>query len=149
MNEYAVLITEKRSLFIKQARSAGGFALRAEILSGSPPKSVTQPKTLEDYAGAAIGSLESDVENVSVLHDSVTKLIVSVGGLFPVYHFDLEYSSDEGKGSLVFYAVPLSTYGGDGDRHPREVTLREYARGILALYEQVLPGDVIDDVGLG
>lgn len=148
MNEYAILITDKRSLFIRRTRSQGGFALRAEILSGSPPKANAPPETLEDYSGAAIGSLESDEGNVSVPHESVTKLVIGVGGLFPVYHFDLEYRSEERRVSLVFYAVPLSTYGQTGVQRPREEILREYAQSILALYRQVLSGDTIDDIGL-
>jgi hypothetical protein len=102
MNEYCILITDRRSVFVKQPRSQGRLALRAEILSGSPPRTTVPPKALEDFSRAAIGSLESDEENVSVLHERVTKLTVGVGGLFPVYHFDLEYSSDERKLSLVF-----------------------------------------------
>ncbi len=149
MNEYAILITDRRSIFIQQARSQGGFALRTELLTGAWGRTSIKPKTLEDYSGFAIGSLELDEQNITVEHDGVTKLIIAIGGLFPVFHFDLEYRGEARAESLVFYAVPLGSYVTNGDQRPREVILRAYAESIFKLYSAVLPSGVIDDAGLG
>lgn len=149
IKEYAILVTDRRSIFIEQPKSRSGFLLRTEIVSGESGNTNLKPKTLEDYAGSAVGSLELEQENIGILHDSVTKLIVGVGGLFPVYHFDLRYRQEERNQSIVFYAVPLRTYITEGDERAREVVLREYAQTVFRLYAQVLPSSVIDDAGLG
>lgn len=148
LREYAILITERRSVFILQKQSRNVFLLRTEIVSGAWGKTVLQPKTLEDYSTAAIGSLESEPENFSIMHDSVTKLIIGIGGFFPVYHFSLSYAVDGRHESQVIYAVPLATYETVRVQRPREVVLHDYAESIFKLYRQVLTADRIDDADL-
>lgn len=149
MKEYAVLVTEKRSIFIEQPKTTSSLRLRTEILSGAPPKTNIKPKTLEDYSTAAVGSLELEPQNINIFHESVTKLTVGIGGLFPVYHFDLEYNGEKRRESLVFYAIPLGSYTADGEQRPREVILRDYADSVFRLYQQVIPATLIENAGLG
>jgi hypothetical protein len=149
LKEYAVLVTDKRSVFIQLPQSRNSFMLRTEIVSGSSGRTTVQPKKLEDYSKWAIGSLESEAQNFSIAHASVTKLIVGIGGFFPVYHFNFSYRGDERTESQVFYAVPLETYEPAGQQRPREVVLREYAESVFSLYQRVLPASIIEDAGLG
>ena len=149
LREYAILVTDKRSVFIQLPQSRNSFMLRTEIVSGSSGRTTVQPRKLEDYSKWAIGSLESEPQNFSILHASVTKLTVGIGGFFPVYHFNLAYRSDERAEDTVFYAVPLETYEPADGRRSREIVLREYAEGIFGLYRRVLPASIIEDAGLG
>lgn len=149
LKEYAILVTDKRSIFIQQPQSRNSFMLRTEIVSGSSGRTTLQPKKLGDYSKWAIGSLESEPQNFSFAHTSVTKLIVGIGGFFPVYHFNFTYRGDERTESQVFYAVPLETYESADGQQPRDVVLREYAESIFALYQRVLPTSIIEDAGLG
>lgn len=148
LKEYAILVTDRRSVFVIQRQSRNGFMLRTEIVSGTPGNTTLRPKTLEDYSGIAIGSLESEPQNLSIIHDSVKKLIIGIGGFFPVYHFHLNYTVDGRGEGQVFYAVPLATYETVSAQRPREVILRDYAESIFRLYRQVLPAGIIDDAGL-
>lgn len=149
LKEYAILVTEKRSVFIQLPPSRNSFMLRTEIVSGSAGRTNIQPRRLEDYSRWAIGSLESEPQNFSSVHSAVKKVIIGIGGFFPVYHFSFAYLGQERDENLVFYAVPLETYESATDKKPREVILKAYAETIFELYRHVLPAGTIDDVGLG
>ncbi len=149
LKEYAILVTDRRSIFIQLPPSRNSFMLRTEIVSGSAGRTSIQPQKLEDYTRWAIGSLESEPQNFSIEHSTVKKVIIGIGGFFPVYHFNFTYLGQERDENLVFYAVPLETYEPATEEKPREVILRSYAATIFGLYRRVLPAGVIDDAGLG
>ncbi len=54
--EYAILVTDRRSVFIRQRKTRRSFVLRYEMRIGTALVTDVTPKTLEDYAQ---NSLES------------------------------------------------------------------------------------------
>ncbi len=48
--EYAILVTESRSVFIRQKKTRGNFWLRREMRYGTALITDVVPKSLEDYA---------------------------------------------------------------------------------------------------
>jgi hypothetical protein len=149
LREYAILVTDKRSVFIQLEKSRNSFLLRTEIISGTSGTTDKRPKTLDDYSKWPIGSLALEHGNFEVAHKTVTRVIIGIGGFFPVYHFNVAYVEDGRADNLVFYAVPLETYSPTSVPRPQEAVLREYAGTIFRLYAQVLPPGVMEDAGLG
>src|SRR5215472_4569403 len=72
--EYAILVTDKRSLFIRQKKTRSSFVLRGEMRYGTALVTDVVPKTLEDYNQFSVESLSSNPENLAVFHDSVQSL---------------------------------------------------------------------------
>jgi hypothetical protein len=144
LKEYAILVTNKRSIFILQHQSRSGWMLRMETWFGSSVITDARPKVLEDYAGTDTGSLAADPSNIAIPHERVTRLGVSVGRMYPVYRVELDYMELDAKFALSFFPVPLGIYMRDRrlDR-AREVILRQYAGDVLSLYRHVLPSDII------
>jgi len=55
--EYAILVTDRRSVFIRQKKTRSSFVLRREMRYGTAMVTDVQPKTLEDYEETNIESL--------------------------------------------------------------------------------------------
>jgi len=72
--EYAILVTDKRSIFIRQKQTRSGFVLRGEMRYGTALVTDVEPKTLEYYEQFTLDSLAADAGNVSVPHDSIISL---------------------------------------------------------------------------
>jgi hypothetical protein len=47
--EYAILVTDRRSVFIRQEKTRSSWVLRQEIRFGTALVTDIEPKTLEDY----------------------------------------------------------------------------------------------------
>jgi hypothetical protein len=156
--EYAILITDNRSIFIRQPKTRNSWTLRQEMRFGTALVTDVAPKALEDYEHVSLETLSADNENLSIPH----KMVVSVAmradlperrrrdffvwwvmtrqkEIFQVYNFDLEYRTDHDTMILKFYAVPLGVYFKPRRmRQTRETILREYAADILDTYRTVL-----------
>ncbi len=162
--EYAILVTDRRSIFIRQKKTRSSFVLRGEMRYGTALVTDTVPKTLEDFATTSLDSLESNPDNLSVSHKSVQSLVLRKevpkfrlrdvfvwltmrrqGEIYQVYHFEMTYlhEGDLPK-SVRFYMVPLGAYF-----KPRRVTqtretiLREYAFQCLKQFEEIMPAGVV------
>jgi hypothetical protein len=150
--EYAILVTERRSIFIRQRKTRSTFWLRGEMKWGTALVTDVEPKTLEDYDRASLESLAKDNENLSIPHDSVTALRGKTGepqffwpGLrrkpVPVYDFMMNYtdSADHDR-DVRFYMVPLGLYFKPKRlTESREAILREYALDAVEIFQAVLP----------
>jgi len=110
MMEYAILVTDRRSIFIQQEQTRAGFYAENRDSLRLLGNTNARPKTLLDYSDSALGSLALDDRNIAIEHKNMTKLTIGVGGLVPVFYFDLTYKEDDKGLSLVFYAVPLANY---------------------------------------
>src|SRR5690348_3757427 len=128
--EYAILVTDRRSIFIRQKKTRSSFVLRGEMRYGTALVTDVQPKTLEDYEGNSVESLAADASNVTVPHTSVTSLVMTEGEPkfrlqdlwvwltmkrqgheFRVYDLEMSYEASANQETRIrFYAVPLGVY---------------------------------------
>jgi hypothetical protein len=161
--EYSILVTDKRSIFIRQPKTRNAWTLRQEIRFGTALVTDVEPKTLEDYKDTSSESLANDRANLAIPHGMVVSLEMRAGPperrrrdffvwwvmkrqkeIFQVYSFDLEYRTDHNTASLKFYAVPLGVYLKPRRMsQTRETILREYAGDVLDTYRTVLPASVV------
>jgi len=162
--EYAILVTDRRSIFIRQEKTRSSFVLRGEMRYGTALVTDVKPKTLEDYEQTSLGSLRAESGGFTVPHDSVTSLVMRreaprfrvldffiwltmrrQGEIFQVYDFAMNYrQSPNREAGIRFYAVPLGAYFKPRRQTSiRETILREYAMGVLETFQQVLPAGII------
>jgi hypothetical protein len=158
--EYVIMVTNRRTIFILQAKTRSGFVLRGEMRYGTALVTDVVPKTLEDYEQTALDSLATEVGNFAVPHGSVVSLTMRKdepqfhlgdlfvwltmrrqGEIFQVYSFEMDWRTvSGGDASSTFYAVPLGAYFKPRRQNQsRETILREYALGVLATFRTVLP----------
>jgi hypothetical protein len=162
--EYGVLVTDRRSVFIRQKKTRSGFVLRGEMRYGTALVTDVQPKTLEDYEGTNVESLAADSSNIAIPHDSVTSLVMTEGEPkfrlqdlwvwltmkrqgheFHVYDFEMSYADGANHETrLRFYAVPLGVYFKPRRQtQTRKTILRDYALDVLQTFRKVLPAEII------
>jgi hypothetical protein len=162
--EYAIMVTDRRSIFIRQARTRSGFVLRGEMRYGTALVTDVVPRTLEDYERTTIDSLATEAGNFAVPHESVVSLTMRKdepefrlpdlfvwltmrrqGEVFQVYSFEMNRQTGSGRDARVtFYAVPLGAYFKPRRQtKKRETILREYALDVLETFQKVLPAGVV------
>ena len=162
--EYAILLTDRRSIFILQRKTRSSFVLRGEMRYGTALVTDVQPKTLEDYENASLESLLVEASNIAVPHDAVISLLMTKGEpnfrlqdlfiwltmrrqghKFHVYDFEMDYrDSANQETKLRFYMVPLGVYfKSRRETQTRESILRDYAVDALQIFREVLPTTVM------
>ena len=162
--EYAILVTDRRSIFIRQKKTRSSFVLRGEMRYGTALVTDVQPKTLEDYEKTSLKSLATDASNIAIPHDTVISLVMTKGEpnfrlqdlfiwltmrrqghKFNVYDFEMNYrDSGNQETKLRFYMVPLGVYFKPRrETQTRETILREYAMDALQVFQKVLPNRII------
>jgi len=161
--EYAILVTDKRSIFVRQPKTRNGWTLRQEMRFGTALVTDVEPKSLKDYEDTNSESLAADRENLVIPHGMVVSLEMRADTpkrrrrdffvwwvmkrqkeIFQVYNFDLEYRTDQNTAILKFYAVPIGVYFKPRRMYQtRETILREYAGDILDTYRTVLPASIV------
>ncbi len=77
--EYAILVTDHRSIFIRQKKTRSSFVLRGEMRYETALVTDVVPKTLEDYEQADVDSLIADSSNLTVPHEAVISLVMRKG----------------------------------------------------------------------
>ena len=162
--EYSVLVTDSRSVFIRQKKTRSSYWLRGEMKFGTALVTDVIPKTLEDYEEASLGSLAADPANITVPHEAVVSLVMGKeepefrareffvwltmrrqGHRFQVYNFQMKYQHSQKLEPLIkFYMVPLGAYfKPERQTKSRETILREYATDALGIFQKVLPAKII------
>jgi hypothetical protein len=162
--EYAILVTDRRSIFIHQKKTRSSFVLRGEVRYGTALVTDVQPKTLEDYENVSLESMAADASNIAVPHDAVISLMMTKGEpslrlqdlfiwltmrrqghKFHVYDFEMNYRDSASQETKVkFYMVPLGVYFKPRRQtQTREAILRDYAMDALQIFREVLPTRVI------
>ena len=162
--EYAILVTDRRSIFIRQKKTRSSFVLRGEMRYGSAMVTDVQPKTLEDYEQTNLESLAADASNIAVAHSAVISLVMTKGEpnfrlqdlfiwltmrrqghKFHVYDFEMNFRDSANQETKIrFYMVPLGVYFKPRRlSQTRETILREYAVDALQIFQKVLPNRVI------
>jgi hypothetical protein len=161
--EYAILVTDKRSIFIRQPKTRNGWTLRQEMRFGTALVTDVEPRALEDYEDTSLEILAAASENLVIPHEMVVSLEMGANKadrrrrdffvwwvmkrqkeIFQVFSFDLEYRTDHDTATLKFYAVPLGVYFKPRRMsQTRETILRGYAAEILDTYRTVIPASVV------
>jgi len=162
--EYAILVTDRRSIFIRQKKTRSSFVLRGEMRYGTALVTDVQPKTLEDYEKTSLKSLATDASNIAIPHDTVISLVMTKGEpkfrlqdlfiwltmrrqghKFHVYDFEMNYRDNANLETRIrFYMVPLGVYFKPRRQtQTRETILREYAIDVLQIFQNVLPNRII------
>ncbi len=162
--EYAILLTDRRSIFIRQKKTRSNFVLRGEMRLGTALVTDVIPKTLEDYDQTSLESLTADGANLTVPHEAVVSLAMTKGEpkfrvqdlfvwltmrrqghKFHVYDFEMKYLEHPNhETGIRFYAVPLGVYFKPRRlTETRETILREYAMDALKIFQKVLPDRTI------
>jgi len=162
--EYAILVTDTRSIFIRQKKTRSSYWLRGEMRFGTALVTDVIPKTLQDYEQTSLESLTGDPTNVTVPHEAVVSLVMGKeepefrareffvwltmrrqGHRFQVYNFEMKYRQSQKLEPLIkFYMVPLGAYfKPERQTKSRETILREYATDALKIFQKVLPAKVI------
>ncbi len=162
--EYAILVTDSRSIFIRQKKTRSSFVLRGEMRYGTALVTDVLPATLEEYDQSSLESLMADGENLTVQHEAVISLVMRMGEpkfrlqdlfiwltmrrqgqRFGVYDLEMKYRQSPNEvGEIRFYMVPLGAYF-----KPKRVTetrdtiLQDYAMNALRIFQQVLPATKI------
>src|SRR5438094_8068456 len=77
--EFAILVTDRRSIFIRQKKTRSSFVLRGEMRYGTAMVTDVQPKTREDYEQTSLESLAADASHIALLHDAVISLFMTKG----------------------------------------------------------------------
>jgi hypothetical protein len=158
--EYAILVTDRRLIFIRQERTRRPFVLRYELKIGTALVIDFEPKTLKDYQSTSLESLVANQENIGVPLESVVSFAMKADPLqyrrrdfmvrfimkrqkaiFQVYNFELTYlEGGNQRKVLKFYAVPLGAYFKPRRQvQNRETVLREYASDIYSIFQTILP----------
>ena len=161
--EYAILVTDRRSIFIRQEKTRSSFVLRGEMRYGTALVTDVQPKTLEDYDQTSLESLATDASNIAIPHDTVISLVMTKGEpkfrlqdlfiwltmrrqghKFHVYDFEMNYRDNANLETRIrFYMVPLGVYFKPRRQNQtRETILREYALDALQIFQKVLPNRI-------
>jgi len=162
--EYAILVTDHRSIFIRQKKSRSNFWLRREISYGTALITDIAPKTLEDYEQSSVESLTDDSSNITVPHEWVVSLALKKDVQkprrydffvrltmrlqreeFQVYDFEMIYRQGASSETVIkFYMVPLGAYFKPRRQtQARETILREYATDALEIFQKVLPAKIV------
>ncbi len=161
--EYSVLVTDRRSILIRQRKTRSNFVLRGEMRYGTALVTDVVPKTLEDYEKTSLESLASGSENLTIPHSSVLSLVQKKevpkfrlrdtfiwltmrrqGGIFQVYYLEITFLKSKNEQRKVqMYMVPLGAYFKPRRQtQTRETILREYALEAVQSYRQVLPAGI-------
>jgi hypothetical protein len=162
--EYAILVTDNRSIFIPLEKTRSSYWLRGEMKFGTAMVTDVIPKTLEDYEQISIEALVANNANFTVPHENVTSLIMRKevpefrareffvwltmrrqGHRFQVYNFEMSHRQNSNTETMIkFYMVPLGAYFKPRRQtQTRETILREYATDALGIFQKVLPARIV------
>jgi hypothetical protein len=163
--EFAILVTDTRTIFLRQNKTRRSFVLRGEMRYGTALVTDVVPKSLDDdYRQISLESLSADSRNLSVPHDAVISLAMKKeqekfrlrdffiwltmkrqGEIFQVYNFEMIYRQSQGRETTIkFYMVPLGAYFKPRRLvKSRETILGEYATDALEVFQRVLPAETI------
>ncbi len=161
--EYAILVTDKRSIFIHQKQTRSTFVLRGEMKYGTALVTDVVPKTLADYESTSLDSLSNDTSNLTISHDTVISMKMGKEEpkfqardffiwltmrrqkeVFQVYYFEMTYLEHlNNQTQIRFYLVLLGAYFKPRRQtQSRETILREYAMDAFQIYQKFLPVEI-------
>ena len=163
--EYTILVSDLRSIFIRQEKTRSSFTLRGEIKYGTALVTDVAPKTVIDYENSSTDSLSNDNANITVPHEAIISLELGKDAQkpgvldffvrltmkmqkeeFQVYNIKMKYLTKPNQTEMIkFYMVPLGKYfKPKRSTQTREAILKEYALENLEIFRKVLPNRIIE-----
>jgi hypothetical protein len=138
--EYAVLVTDRRSIFVLESASKAGIGAALGGVVGAAIASAVASRRTFDYGSADPEALAADPKSIVVPHGAIQgfRLKKGLGG----YKLRLKYARDDGKVKKVEATLqPPSDLVKDNKRRgvkPKS-TMAQYAQGVRELYQKALP----------
>ncbi len=139
--EFAVLVTDKRSIFALESSSKAGVGAAFGVIGAVVAAAATSRRTF-DYEQIDPDLLATDPKNFVISHDSLERLELKKGLLGPIFRFNIEYRTAEGKGKKVKgQLVPPSALWKQKKQEGlgRKAIHYDYAKKVQDLYQRALP----------
>jgi hypothetical protein len=99
--DYAVLVTDKRSIFVLESSSKAGIAGAFGGVIGAAVASAATSRRTFDYENSDPDVLAGDSKNFVIPHQALEKFEVKKGMIGSIYRFTIEHRTPEGKGKKV------------------------------------------------
>src|SRR5438046_7407884 len=99
--EYALLVTDKRSILVMEKESKAGIGGALGGAAGALIAGAAAKSRSFDYGQADPQSLASDSKNLTISHESLQGIRMKKRFIGPVYWLELLYQTDQGKGKTL------------------------------------------------
>jgi hypothetical protein len=140
-SEYALLITDKRSIFILEKSSKAGLAGSVGGVVGAAIAQAAATRKTFDYANESIDNFAINPKNIVVPHDSLQSFRLKKAFLNPVYRMRIEYQHEKGKSKkLKTLLYPPSEHFKQRKQEGvgRKQIHYDYMSKVLDVYKQAL-----------
>jgi hypothetical protein len=139
--EYAVLVTDKRSIFVQEISSKAGLGAAFGVVGAVAASAATSRRTF-DYEKEDPDLLATDPKNFVILHHALERLEMKKGMIGPIVRFNVEYRTADRKNKTVKGQLPppitlWKQKKQEGER--KEVTCLDYAKSVQDVYQRALP----------
>ncbi len=140
--DYAVLVTDRRSIFVLESSSKAGIAgAIGGVIGAAVAQAATSRRTF-DYERSEPDVLATDPKNFVISHQFLEKIEMKKGMIGPIYRFNIEYKTQEGKGKKVKgQLVPPNELWRQRKQEgvPGRVVYHDYASKVQEVYQRALP----------
>ncbi len=140
-SNYAVLITDRRSIFIREVtRKSGIGVVSGEAVGGLVSPADTSEEIL-GYEQSDPDLLATDPKNFVILHEWLERIVVKKNMIGSLYRFNIEYLTQDGKGKRVEASLvpPSEPSSKEQDKMTRKAAFHDYARKVQEVYRNALP----------
>jgi len=140
MNEYALLLTDKQSIFVLEKGSKSGIAgAIGGVVAAAIAEAAASRKTF-DYEKESVEDLLRNTKNIAIPHDALEVIKIKKGFLGPVHRMEVKYQvGNKGKKLRAFLNAPgehIKQRKGEGTAR-KQIHL-DYAKKVQDAYRQVL-----------
>ena len=143
--QYAVLVTDKRSIFVLESSSKAGVAGALGGAIGAAVAHAATSRRTFDYENSDPDVLATDPKNFVILHQQLERIEMKKGVIGPVFRFNVEYRTEEGKGKKVkSQLIPPNELWKQRKQEGVKggVVYRDYASKVQEVYQRALPATV-------
>jgi hypothetical protein len=139
--EYAVLVTDKRSIFVLEINSKAGLGAAFGVVGAMAAAAATSRRTF-DYEKEDPDLLATDPKNFAIPHHALERLEMKKGIIGSTVKFKIEYRTADRKNKTVKgqLAPPISLSKQkkqEGQR--KEIVCLDYAKNVQDVYQKALP----------
>ncbi len=142
--EYAVLVTDTRSIFVREVHSKTRIGLVSAETIGIPDSHAFSSHEPLDYDPADPDLLATDPKNFVILHEWLERIEIRKNMIGPLYKLNIEYLKQEGKGRKVkgTLSPPSEPSQRKQDSMIKKLACYDYARKAQEVYRNALPDRV-------
>ncbi len=140
IKEYALLVTDKRSIFVVELASKAGLGASLGGVIGAVIASSLESKTSYDYENVDTDVLAGMKGNVAIPHDAIERMKFKSGAFSN--SLSVRYRTPEGKSKKLYMnVVPPESYVKSKKIAgvKRKEVLRQYLSEVQNLYQRALP----------